>query len=217
MTSLLAPRRRTLPAALAAALLAAVVLLVPAAPASAHDELVATDPTADAVLEALPSQITLTFSADVLTDPGATVVEVTDATGASLTNGAPEPAGTEVTQALAGPASGAVTVKWRVVSSDGHPIDGSFAFTVPEAAPTPTSAPSTTSSAAASPSASASAPAAPVETAAPSPAPVEEASNASPLPWILLAVALVIVAGVLVYVFASRGRRNTAGGGTTGR
>ncbi|MDU0347070.1 copper resistance protein CopC [Microbacterium sp. KSW2-29] len=215
MTSSSAPRRRSLPAALASLLLAAAVLLVPASPASAHDELVSTDPSADAVLETLPERITLTFSADVLTDAGATVIEVTDAAGTSLADGAPEPAGAEVTQALAGPASGAVTVKWRVVSSDGHPIDGSFAFTVPEAAPTPTATPTTPASTSPSPAASASA--APTEAATPTAAPVEESSAASPLPWILLAVALVIVAGVLVYVFASRGRRNTAGGGTAGR
>ncbi len=215
MTSSSAPRRRSIPAALASLLLAAAVLLVPASPASAHDELVSTDPSADAVLETLPERITLTFSADVLTDAGATVVEVTDAAGTSLADGAPEPAGAEVTQALAGPASGAVTVKWRVVSSDGHPIDGSFAFTVPEAAPTPTATPTTPASTSPSPAASASA--APTEAATPTAAPVEESSAASPLPWILLAVALVIVAGVLVYVFASRGRRNTAGGGTAGR
>lgn len=215
MTSSSAPRRRSIPAALASLLLAAAVLLVPASPASAHDELVSTDPSADAVLETLPERITLTFSADVLTDAGATVIEVTDADGTSLADGAPEPAGAEVTQALAGPASGAVTVKWRVVSSDGHPIDGSFAFTVPEAAPTPTSTPTTPASTSPSPAASASA--APTEAATPTAAPVEESSAASPLPWILLAVALVIVAGVLVYVFASRGRRNTAGGGTAGR
>ena len=217
MTSSSAPRRRSLPAALASLLLAAAVLLVPASPASAHDELVSTDPSADAVLETLPERITLTFSADVLTDAGATVIEVTDADGTSLADGAPEPAGAEVTQALAGPASGAVTVKWRVVSSDGHPIDGSFAFTVPEAAPTPTATPTTPASTSPSPTASASASAAPTEASTPTAAPVEESSAASPLPWILLAVALVIVAGVLVYVFASRGRRNTAGGGTAGR
>lgn len=213
MTSSLAPRRRTLPAVLASALLAAAVLLVPAAPASAHDELVSTDPSADAVLDALPPQITLTFSAEVLTDAGATVVEVTDASGASLTAGDPEPAGAEVTQALTGAASGAVTVKWRVVSSDGHPIDGSFAFTVPAASPTPTATPTTS----ASPSPTAAASSAPAETATATPAPVQESSATSPLPWILLALALVIVAGVLVYVFAARGRRNTAGGGSTGR
>lgn len=213
MTSSSAPRRRSIPATLASLLLAAAVLLVPASPASAHDELVSTDPSTDAVLETLPERITLIFSADVLTDAGATVIEVTDADGTSLADGAPEPAGAEVTQALAGPASGAVTVKWRVVSSDGHPIDGSFAFTVPEAAPTPTATPTTPASTSPSPATSA----APTEASTPTAAPVEESSAASPLPWILLAVALVIVAGVLVYVFASRGRRNTAGGGTAGR
>lgn len=214
MTSPQAPRRRTVPAVLAAAVIAASALLVPALPAAAHDELIGTDPSADAVLESLPAEITLSYSADVLPDTGATVIEVTDAAGTSLTDGAPEVSGAEVTQALAGPASGAVTVRWRVVSSDGHPIDGEFAFSVPASTPTPvpSASPSPTveateAAATTEPSASTEPPAEASETAAPT----------SPLPWILLVVALVIVAGVLVYVFASRGRRNTAGGGTTGR
>lgn len=212
MTSSQAPRRRTLPAVLTTVLLAAAALLVPALPAAAHDELIGTDPASDAVLETLPEQITLSYSADVLTDAGATVIEVTDAAGTSLTDGAPEVSGSEVTQALAGPASGTVTVQWRVVSSDGHPIDGEFAFSVPESTPTPTpsATPSASSTAAASEAAS---PAATTEVTIP----LESDAPASPLPWILLVVALVIVAGVLVYVFASRGPRNTAGGGGAGR
>jgi methionine-rich copper-binding protein CopC len=215
MRSPQAPRRRTLPAALVAAFLAVAALVVPALPAAAHDELISTDPTADAVLETLPAQITLSFSADVLPDAGATVVEVTDASGASLTVGGPEAAGAEVTQTLAGPASGAVTVRWRVVSSDGHPIDGEFAFSVPIASPTPTS--SAAASATASPTASASEAATPAASLESPAAPVETAAPASALPWILIVVALVIVAGVLVYVFASRGARKTTGGGTAGR
>lgn len=212
MTSSQAPRRRTLPAVLTTVLLAAAALLIPALPAAAHDELIGTDPAPDAVLETLPEQITLSYSADVLTDAGATVIEVTDAAGTALTDGAPEVSGSEVTQALAGPASGTVTVQWRVVSSDGHPIDGEFAFSVPESTPTPT--PSATPSASATAAASeAASPAATSEVTIP----LESDAPASPLPWILLVVALVIVAGVLVYVFASRGPRNTAGGGGAGR
>ncbi len=81
------------------------------------------------------------------------MIQVTDATGTPLTEGAPTVSGTVVTQALAGSASGAVTVVWRVVSSDGHPIDGTFSFTVP-AAPTPTATvtPTTTPSATPTPS-----------------------------------------------------------------
>ena len=63
--------RRTIAAAAAALLLAAGGLLV-ASPASAHDELVSSDPAADAALEALPAQLTLTFSGELATDPGAT-------------------------------------------------------------------------------------------------------------------------------------------------
>ena len=213
MTSSETPRRRILPAVLAAGLLAAAALLVPALPAAAHDELVSTDPPAGAALASLPSQITLSYSADILTDAGATVIEVVDSSGASLADGAPVVSGAEVTQALAGSASGTVSVAWRVVSSDGHPIDGDFAFTVPAAAATPS--PTATAPASASPPAVESA--APTATAETTPAPTENAAEDSPLPWILLAVALVVVAGALVYVFASRAGRKTAGGGTTGR
>ncbi len=106
MTSSVTPRRRLLPAVLAAGLLAAAALFVPASPAAAHDELVSTDPAAGATLEALPAQITFSYSADILTDAGATVIEVTDSSGASLAEGAPTVSGAEVTQALQGSASG---------------------------------------------------------------------------------------------------------------
>ncbi|MBN9212281.1 MAG: hypothetical protein BGO45_04265 [Microbacterium sp. 71-36] len=198
-----------MPAVLAAAAVALAALLVPASPALAHDELVSSDPSADAVLDALPAQITLSYSADILDSDGASVIQVTDATGTSLTDGAPTVSGTVVTQALAGSASGAVTVVWRVVSSDGHPIDGTFSFTVP-AAPTPTATatPTTTPSAAASRE--------PTVTVTTTPAPAENASDASPLPWILLAVALLIVVGLVVWLLVARGRGGSSGSGSAG-
>ncbi|SIR63638.1 copper resistance CopC family protein [Microbacterium sp. RURRCA19A] len=208
MTTTSAPRRRTLPAVLAAAAAVALAaMLVPASPAFAHDELVSSDPSADAVLDALPAQITLSYSADILDSDGASVIQVTDATGTSLTDGAPTVSGTVVTQALAGSASGAVTVVWRVVSSDGHPIDGTFSFTVP-AAPAPTATPTTTPSAAASPE--------PTVTVTMTPAPAENASDASPLPWILLAVALLIVVGLVVWLLVARGRGGSSRSGSAG-
>lgn len=204
-----APHRRTLPAVLAAAALALAALFVPAAPAFAHDELVSSDPSADEVLDALPAQITLTYSADVLASDGATVIQVTDAAGTSLTDGAPTVSGTAVTQALAGTASGAVTVVWRVVSSDGHPIDGTFAFTVP-AAPTPTETPTPTATASTTPAPE------PTVTVTSTPAPTENTAEASPLPWILLAVALVVVIGAVVWILLTRGRAGSSGEGSAG-
>ncbi|MCT2085970.1 copper resistance protein CopC [Microbacterium enclense] len=204
-----APHRRTLPAVLAAAALALAALLVPAAPAFAHDELVSSDPSADEVLDALPAQITLTYSADVLASDGATVIQVTDAAGTSLTDGAPTVSGTAVTQALAGTASGAVTVVWRVVSSDGHPIDGTFAFTVP-AAPTPTETPTPTATASTTPAPE------PTVTVTMTAAPTENTAEASPLPWILLALALVVVIGAVVWILLTRGRAGSSGDGSAG-
>lgn len=212
----MAPRRRALPALLAAALLTVATLLVPALPAAAHDELVSTDPSADAVLDALPDRITFTFSADILPDQGATVIEVTDSAGASLASGAPTVDGSTVTQTLTGSASGPVSVLWRVVSSDGHPIDGSFSFAVPAASPTPAPTPTPTSA----PTPSASATVTPSAIADPVATPSDTEQAASPLPWILLAVALLAVVGALVYLVTARGRGRSTGdrsAGTPGR
>ena len=89
--------RRAITAAAAALLLAAGGLLV-ASPASAHDELVSTDPAADTSLEALPAELTLTFSGELAADPGATELQVTDASGAVLADGDPLVEGTVVTR-----------------------------------------------------------------------------------------------------------------------
>ena len=133
-------------ALIAAIALAGASVFLVAAPASAHDELVSTDPAAGAAVDALPAQLTLTFSGELATDPGATELQVTDAAGTSLANGDPVVADTTVTQPLAGAASGAITVLWKVVSSDGHPISGEYTFTVtaPAPSPTPTPTPSAT-------------------------------------------------------------------------
>ena len=88
-TSSPASFRRILAAATAALALAAGSLLLVAGPASAHDELLSTDPAADSSLEALPAQLTLTFSGQLLAEPGATEVQATDAAGTSLIAGDP--------------------------------------------------------------------------------------------------------------------------------
>jgi len=42
------------------------LLALPVGPASAHDELISTEPTADAVLDAPPTEVALEFTADLL-------------------------------------------------------------------------------------------------------------------------------------------------------
>lgn len=126
--------------------------LVGAAPASAHDRLVGSDPADASVLEQAPASVVLTFNADQL--PVGAAVVVRDAAGADRTDGDPVVDGPTVTQALQpGLPAGAYTVQWRSVSGDGHPIEGSFGFEVTvgvapqedETAPSPAETPAPTS------------------------------------------------------------------------
>lgn len=110
-----------------------------ALPAAAHDELLSSDPAADSTVDRLPTELTLTFSGVLIDEPGANVVSVTDAAGTELADGSPVLDGTEVTQALTGASEGPITVVWRVVSSDGHPVSGEYSFVAgdADAAPSP--------------------------------------------------------------------------------
>lgn len=188
------------------ALAAASVLLI-ASPAAAHDELSSTDPAAGATLDALPAQLTLTFSADIAPDAGASEVVVTDAAGAALVDGAPVAEGAVLTQALAGEASGAVTVLWKVVSSDGHPISGELSFTVtPASTPTPT--------ATATPTTGPTPPTEPTlePTAEPSAVPADDAGSSfsDVWPWVVGGLIVIALGGGVVYLLASRARRQKA-------
>jgi copper resistance protein C len=120
------PRTRPLVAGTAAAV---VALLATAAPASAHDKLVSSDPASDQTLREAPATVSLTYSADVL-DMGAAVV-VTDGDGTDWVSDAPAIDGATVTAALdADMPDGGYEIRWRVVSSDGHPITGIVPFAV---------------------------------------------------------------------------------------
>ena len=130
MNTLLSRRASVRPAALAAlfaALLAALLAL--GAPAQAHDTLLESDPADGATLETSPEAITLTFSADIL--DVSPLVRITDENGEQLAEITPSIDGPVATATLEEPLpAGTSTVQWRVVSSDGHPIEGTFGVTV---------------------------------------------------------------------------------------
>lgn len=180
--------------------------LLSASPAHAHDELVSSDPAADAALDALPGQLTLTFSGELATDPGATELAVTDASGASLAAGDPVVAGTVVTQALSGTASGVVTVLWKVVSSDGHPISGEYAFTV-TAAPAPTATPTDEPTATPTDEPDEIATPEPLVTATPA---SDDSSFSDVWPWVVGGLLVAGLGGAVVYLLVSRARREKA-------
>lgn len=191
-----------LAALLAAVLLAALAVLVPASPARAHDEMLGSDPAAGTTVDSLPAELRLTFSGAIAPDAGASEVQVTDAAGTSLTGGEPAAQDNVLSQPLTGEASGAVTVLWKVVSSDGHPISGEFSFTVTGApAPTETAAPAPTETTAPTETVE------PTQTAEPT-VPADDSGSADVWPWIVLAILALAAVAVLVSVMVSRGRRD---------
>ena len=99
-----------------------------AAPAQAHDVIESSDPANGSSVPAVPGQIGLTFDH---TPMGiGSVVHVQDEAGTDQADGAVTIVDNHVTQAVkAGAPGGKYTVIWRVVSSDGHPIEGTFTFT----------------------------------------------------------------------------------------
>src|SRR5699024_2436855 len=91
--------------------------------------LIATDPEDGAVLETSPEQITLTYSANIL--DVSPVVRISDEDGEMLTEVTPRVEGPDAIAEITEPLpDGTHTFQWRVVSSDGHPIEGTFTLTV---------------------------------------------------------------------------------------
>lgn len=114
--------------------LAALLVLAPATAALAHEELISSTPSAGQELETAPETIMLTFSAEVMT-MGAAII-VVDADGTDWVLDEPVVDYSEVTAVLdASMPDGGYEARWRVVSSDGHPISGIIPFTVGEAEP----------------------------------------------------------------------------------
>lgn len=114
-----------------AALLCLGIGLVAAPSASAHDQLISSNPTEGQRLGAAPSSITLSFSAELLTL--GYEIRVMDADSKNWAQGTAALTRESLSQPVAvGMPEGEYQVRWRVVSSDGHPINGSFTFLVGE-------------------------------------------------------------------------------------
>ena len=127
--------------------LAILVLLLPAAfpaAAEAHASLLRTDPAAGSVVARAPGQIVLHFDQQV-EDAGTTAVS---AAGASVLAARAHPSPGDVRALVvplrSGLGAGDYTVRWKVVSTDGHIVSGVLAIGVgnvppPQAATTETS------------------------------------------------------------------------------
>lgn len=125
------PSRRLRAAALALATL--VALLVTATPASAHNQLIESDPADGVSLDEAPDRVTLTFDQPVQRGAGEGVnqIAVTGPDGGQWTKGDVQVDGTSVTAPLhpLGPA-GEYVIGFRVLSADGHPVSEELRFTL---------------------------------------------------------------------------------------
>ena len=123
------PVRRA--ALLLLALVAGVALaLGPAGPAHAHASLESSSPAASSVLDEPPTDITLDFDEPVTAQ--ADGVRLLDSSANPIALGPPEQGSdsTVVVAAVPEIPDGAYVVAWQVVSQDGHPLSGAFAFQV---------------------------------------------------------------------------------------
>ncbi|GAA2522035.1 copper resistance CopC family protein [Rarobacter incanus] len=109
---------------------AVVVAGIAGAPlAYAHDALLGANPADGAKIKVLPGELKLTFSESVL-DTGA-AIKVVGPDDERWDNDDATVSGDQVETTLRDDApAGTYTVTWRVVSSDAHPISGTYAFTV---------------------------------------------------------------------------------------
>ncbi|WP_173923421.1 copper resistance CopC family protein [Agromyces sp. Marseille-P2726] len=119
--------RRALGAALALVASVGLATMV-ASPASAHNTVVATSPTEKSVVSEQPGSVSLTTSDELIDIGGSTVMRVVGPDGrhfetaCATVDGVTAEVSAELGQA------GRYTVEWQVVSADGHPISGEFAF-----------------------------------------------------------------------------------------
>jgi methionine-rich copper-binding protein CopC len=137
MASPLHPRtpsalRRAALAASAAVLVVGGALLA-AGPASAHDRLVGSTPASGATVTAEPGSIALDFSEDLLSldaqNSGFAIQVVNSSDGSFHEDGCVTVDGSTATSRVALGTAGTYQVTWRAVSSDSHPIDGTYSFT----------------------------------------------------------------------------------------
>ena len=110
-------------------LMAAAALVVAAGPAFAHASLVRANPARDATVAPM-QRVQLEFSAHIETR--FSTVQVVSASGQKVAgDSAVGSDNRTLTATLNRPlAPGAYSVEWRIVSTDGHRMQGDYAFTV---------------------------------------------------------------------------------------
>ena len=111
---------------------AAALALLPVT-ASAHAQLIASNPTPGAILDSRPATVELLFSEAVT--PAGRGINVYGPDGRLVSSGVALADGKRLTARLDAGTEGSYAVIWTVIASDTHPSRGSFTFSVVHASP----------------------------------------------------------------------------------
>jgi methionine-rich copper-binding protein CopC len=116
----------------AALSLSLAALIGVSSPAMAHSDELNTSPEQGSTVEAGRIPITLTFGEELLTgdDSISHEIVVANEAGALIPALCASAEGFDLSSAAAIDQPGKYSVTWRTVSADGHPVDGTFDFTV---------------------------------------------------------------------------------------
>ena len=108
-----------------------LLIFLPLSPSYSHSSLVSASPSSGSVLVDFPMEIVLDFNEELLVigkdDPNS--IEVFDASG-ELVSGDSKVSGARISAGLSINGNGSYSVKYRVVSKDGHVIEDSYGFEV---------------------------------------------------------------------------------------
>ena len=115
--------------------LCAVLLLTSPISAFAHGEVTSSIPSPNEKIVALPTEISIDFDGELQTLGNSEVnsITVTDAQGQVISNPTSVVEGSKISnRLLLTDITGLVSVHYRIVSEDGHPVEGDYSFTVGE-------------------------------------------------------------------------------------
>lgn len=178
-------------------------VLVPGAPAWAHNALAEASPAKKATLKESPDEVELRFLQKL--DPEYTVIALSDAAKRKVATSEPKVDGTTGVVTIDEPlANGVYTVAYQVVSTDGHTVKGSYEFTVAD--PSATAAPSASATAPA-PAADSPSPAAPAVASSAYESTLETTSGESNDSVIAIIVGLVVVLAAVAGFLLIRRRK----------
>ena len=115
-----------------ASLIALSAIFAASSAANAHDEVVSTYPSSGETVEAGLVGIQVVFSEEVMASENneGFEIRVSDSQGNEQPVGCLTAAGTAVSSTASLSAAGDYKVDWRSVGSDGHPLEGTFKFTL---------------------------------------------------------------------------------------